>query len=269
MMRDSSVLEKSGSRAFWAVLFLCLITLGQALPARAEVFYESPETGYRVILEDDAELLDEEQEASLAEAMEEITAYGNAALKTVSENSYATDVFAENYYRQVFGTDSGTVFVIDMDNREIFIFSDGELYRVVTTNYAYTITDNAYRYASDSDYYNCALTVFGQELSLLKGQRIAQPMKYVCNAFFAVVLALMFNYFLMVGNSKPRKAGEKEMLSSLGVSQELLNAKAIHTTTTRTYSPVQSSSGGSSGGGGSRSSGGGGHSSGGGGGHRF
>lgn len=45
----------------------------------------------------------------------------------------------------------GTVFAIDMDNRNIWIHSDGAVYQVVTKGYADTVTDNVYRYASRGD----------------------------------------------------------------------------------------------------------------------
>ena len=43
------------------------------------VEYRNPDTGFRVLVEDDAELLTEEERRELAASMEKITAYGNAA----------------------------------------------------------------------------------------------------------------------------------------------------------------------------------------------
>ncbi len=98
----------------------------------AEAVYTNPDTGYQVYVEDEAELLTEAERRELSQAMEEITAYGNAAFVTTRENSRSTERFARNYYTDRFGTDSGTVFVIDMDNRMIWIHSDGAIYK---TNY--------------------------------------------------------------------------------------------------------------------------------------
>lgn len=126
------------------------------------VFYTNQDTGYRVLVEDGAELLTEEERLELAREMQGITAYGSAAFVTVENNDFSTESFARDYYMDRFGTDSGTVFVIDMDNRNIWIHSDGAVYRVVTTAYANTVTDNVYRYASRGDYYECAKEAFGE-----------------------------------------------------------------------------------------------------------
>ena len=165
----------------------------------------------------------------------------------------------------MFGTDSGTLFVIDMDQRNIWIHSDGAVYEVITTAYANTITDNVYRYASKGDYYGCASEAFRQIHELLRGRRIAQPMKYISNALLALILALLVNYGLVIGFTRLRKPKKEEILASIHRRFDYRNLHAVYTHQTKIYDPV---SGGSSGGG-SSSGGGGGSSSGGGGGHSF
>ena len=160
----------------------------------AKPAYVNPDTGYQTVIEDDAELLSEEEEAALQELLEEITAYGNVAFKTIDNNYMSTENYARSYYKDMFGTASGTLFLIDMDNRIIWIHSDGAVYKVITTAYANTITDNVYRYASDEEYFVCAQKAFEQMLSLLQGQKIAQPMKYISNGLLAIILALLLNY---------------------------------------------------------------------------
>lgn len=227
--------------------------------------HRNPETSYRVLIEDGAQLLDEEEVQALAVQMQEITTYGNAAFKTVDSDVWDTESYARQYYKEQFGTDSGTLFLIDMDNRNIWIHSDGNIYKVITTSYANTITDNVYRYASDGDYYECAAHTYDQILTLLKGQKIAQPMKYISNGLLAVILALLLNYGLVSFFARIRKPGRKELLESGRNHFHYTQPKAFFVRESRTYNPVSSdSSGGSSGGGGSSSG-----SSGGGGGHSF
>lgn len=226
---------------------------------------------YRVVLEDDAQLLDEEERQELAAAMEDITAYGNAAFKTIDSNDGSTESYARRYYMEQFGTDSGTLFLIDMDNRNIWIHSDGAVYKVITTSYANTITDNVYRYASYGDYYDCAAKAFEQIYALLEGHRIAQPMKYISNLLLAVILALLLNYGLVSFNARLRKPGRKELLGNAGNHFSYTKPEAFFTRESRTYNPVSSGGGssGSRGGGGGSGGGSRGGRSGGGGGHRF
>ena len=227
------------------------------------------ETGYQVVIEDDADLLSEQEETQLAAEMQQITSYGHVAFKSVSRNDYQTSAYARQYYHEHFSSNSGTLFLIDMDNREIYIFSNGAIYKTVTDAYADTITDNVYRYASDSNYYLCASNAFSQIHSLLAGRRIAQPMKYISNALLALILAAFINYFAVRLTSRSAKPGTQEILSAASTKFSFTNPRKTLDHQTKVYRPASSDSGGSghSGGGGGHSGGGGGHSSGGGGGH--
>ncbi len=226
---------------------------------------QNPNTGYQVVLEDDANLLTEAQESNLIAVMEDITAYGNVAFHSIDYNSGTTEGYAKSYYRSLFGTKSGTLFLIDMDNRNIWIFSDGAVYKVISKAYANTITDNVYRYASDGEYYECSAEAFKQIFTLLEGDRIAQPMKYISNALLAMILALLINFGVVCYFTKARKTGEDEILKKVEKRFSCTVPEATFLHQTKTYDPVSSDSGGSSGGGGSSSGG----SSGGGGGHSF
>lgn len=240
-----------------------------------EKVYINSKTNYMSLLSDDAQLLDEEEEQELAAQMQGITAYGNAIFKTTDSGVWDTASYAGEYYREKIGTDSGMLLLIDMDNRMIWIHCDGAIYQVITKSYANTITDNVYRYASNGDYYKCAAQAYGQALTLLEGNRIAQPMKYISNALLAVIAALLLNYALVCFFTGKRKLGRKELLGNAGNCFRYTEPRAFFVRETRTYHPTSSggsgSSGRSSGGGGSSRGGSssGGRSSGGGGGHRF
>ena len=69
------------------------------------------------------------------------------------------------------------MFVIDMRNRNLYIINRGSVKDTITSAYSESITDNVYTYASGGDYYTCAEMVFTQELTLLQGGRISQPMR--------------------------------------------------------------------------------------------
>lgn len=257
-------------------LILCLLMLGQPMCVKAAAesvedmeawwnVYNNEATGYDVVLLDIAALLSETEKDMLVEQVSEITAYGNVAFVSLSENSGSAGGFAESCYETLFSTESGILFLIDMDNREIYIYCDGEIYRTITKSYAETITDNVYTYASKGQYYQCASKAFEQAYTLLEGGWIARPMKYICNALLALIAALLFNYYLVEANSGLKKTEEKELFAnSLGYFSSV-NHMAHFQNSERIYSPQ--SSGGSSGGGGG-GGGGGGHS-GGGGGHSF
>ena len=228
--------------------------------------YEGLNGNFKIYIEDDADLLTSDEEADLAETMKGVTAYGGAAFVTTASNAGTTQYYAERVFREKFGRGSGVVFCVDMDNRYLYIFSDGAIYSTLTRAKANTITDNVYRYASRGDYYGCAQEAFREMNELLAGRKIAEPMKNICNAILAVLIAMLIFFIIIKAASSARSASVAEMVE--GLSSSKVNASPANVRflgETRRYSPVERSSGGGSSGGG----GGGGGSSGGGGGHGF
>ena len=242
---------------------LLLIPLSSLRAEAADTRYTNPDTGYRTVIEDDADLLTAEEERQLEEVLRPITEYGNAAFKSVKRNAASTRRFAENFYRELFGSQSGTLFLIDMDNRQIYLWSNGYNYSVITESYADSITDNCYRDATKGKYYDCAEKVFTQVNTLLSGNRIAQPMKWTGNVLLALTLAFLINYFVIhiTSTGSPKKIVSLEGATN---SFALHNIKADYIKTTKER--IESSGGGGGGSGGGGVGGGGG---GGGGGHSF
>lgn len=223
---------------------------------------------YQVVLEDNADLLTDSEEEDLKEIMQKIAEYGNVALVTIDYNpNHNTERFAESYNEKLFGRNGDAVlFVIDMDERYIYIDSMGSMRKTISSAYANTITDNVYSYASAKNYYQCAYKAFDQMRILLEGRHIAQPMKYVSNALLAMIAAMIINFFAVSIFSKKHKPSKMELLSGIYHKAEVANPRATFVNQTKTYSPQSSGGGGGGGGGHSGGGGGGGHS---GGGHRF
>jgi len=271
----------------YALFTILTFTAAPVLAADENIpVYTNTDTGYQVYIFDEAGLLTDDQLSELQTIMQDITIYGNAAFVTIEQNNYSsTKDYISLYYEELFGSSSGTIFLIDMDYRNIWIHSNGAIYKIITNSYADTITDNVYTYASKGDYFSCAAKVFEQELTLLKGQRISQPMKYISNALLAITFALIINYFIVKLYARTSKPSNKELLSGVFSNPAFQNYQLQFTHQTKRYSPqssdsssssgrrsggggVRRSSGGRSSGGGVRRSSGGG-SRGGGGGHSF
>lgn len=253
------------------------VTYGSQQEEEALV-YTNDVTGYSAYVIDDADLIDDASEQDLLDALIPITEYGHAMFLSVKENPDSAEDLAFAVYDEYFGGASGSIFLIDMVNRRIHIETDGYIFSVITRSYAETITDNVYTYASEGDYYGCALSVFEQELTLLQGGRISRPMKYISLALFSLVAAVLINFLILRGQRRkaqslaPATSGAVKNVS-LNTSGHIVAAtagmllikEAIH------YHSESSGSGGgfSGGGGGFSGGGGGGGHSGGGGGHSF
>lgn len=249
------------SKRFFSLIALVLITL--TLPceyvlAHDDSIMTNPDTGYVVDIYDEADLLTDAQEAELAASMLNLTKYENVAFLTIDSNPYGSAYsYAYSFYEKYYGSSNGTVLLIDMDNREILIHSGGRIKDIITADYANTITDNIYRYASNEEYDTCAQNAFAQILNVIEGRRIAQPMKYICNALLAMICALLINYFTAKMSSASTKATTGEIASNVKSNFAFRNSKVVHTHTSKTYTPrndSSSSSGSHHSGGGSFSS---------------
>ena len=221
------------------------------------------------IIQDDADLLTDEEEQALYNDMLPVCEYGTPMFWSTTESgSYYT--LAENFYHRQIGTDSGTLFVINMKARQLTVFSDGANYRVITNAEAETITDNVFRMAGRGDYYACAASVFDQVYRLLHGEQIARPMKLVSNVLLAAALALLIIYLYISRRyeqhgekGKIRTAVPASVLSAAGFSAVIAGTQQRMTKQVKT--DLSSHSGGHGGGGhGGGGFSGGGHSGGGG-----
>ena len=232
--------------------------------------YVEKVNNYKVLIEDDENLIDESKIKSLAKEMSKLTEYGNIAFKSTSVTTSSTEYYARNYYHDKFGTESGTLFLIDMNNRKIYIFSDGYNYKYITKDKSLIITDNTYKYASRGDYYTCSVEAYKQMGIVLSNGKIAEPMRYISNALISITIGSFIAFYIAIKMTQIKKVQDVELLKCINSHLILSNIDANVIGSHRVYSPVSdggSSGGGSSGGGGG--GGGGGGSSGGGGGHSF
>ena len=248
-----------------ALLLALFLIFPQTVVVDAITTDHNSDSGYDLILDDDADFLTDDEEDSLVEIMTEITDYCNVALVTTTSHSfYSTEDFAADYFDSTFGAHAnGTIFVIDRRLNKIFIYSDGDAHKTITNSYAYSITDDTYTYATEShgrDYYTCSYKTMEQILSLMEGRRIAQPMKYICSALLAIILAFLINYFIAMFYSRQKKTSVKTIISSIYANTNITNPRITFSHQAKTYSPPSSSSSGGGGGGGGHSGGGGGHS---------
>ena len=204
---------------------------------------------YKVLLEDDASLFSLGEKEQLKPLMEDLTQYGNIIVKTINKNPYSsTEKFAKNYYYEKFGNDSGSIFLIDMHKRVVYIYSAGNNYKVITSAKAETITDNIYRFATKKQYYKCANEALTEMKTLLDGGKIAEPMKNISNVVISLMIALFANFCIFKFVTKPKKASSGELLNTCEKFLEHTTPEVEQTGEHRVYSPVNS--GGSSGGGG-------------------
>lgn len=240
-------------RLLTAILILCTF-VASVLFFTEQADASGQQTGdYRIIYDDRAYLIDDDDESDLYEIMESISKNTNVIFYTTRTSEYgiSTADICQNYCAEYFGTSKTApvlMFTIDMYHREIYMYCTGDTRKVIRNAEANSITDNVYKSATAGDYGKCAIDAFTQAQNCLSGGRIKRPMQMINNVLLAMLLGVTINFIVLKvsrfnkkEDSYPLMRGNgAESFISVKVNKELLKE---HTSVSR------ESSGGDSGGG--------------------
>ena len=185
--------------AAMAMFIALVIVFASAVVTRADgLQYTETDNGNALVIADGAGLFSESDKDALVSSMKPVTEYCNVMLLTTNSNSTSQETYAWQQGSAVFGQSASfTVFLIDMDNRQIYIGSTKDIRQTLSTARANTITDNVYKYASNGDYVSCASTAFDQMTTILAGGRIPAPMKIIGCVLIALIAGLTICYMIM------------------------------------------------------------------------
>ena len=156
--------------------------------------WRNSKTGFRVVIEDDIDLLSSAEERQLLDDMIPLTEYGNAAFWSTRENASGGLAQAEAKRRELFDLESAAILVINMNLREVSIQSCGRLNDVITASRAGSITDSIREPFTRGQYYTASAMAFSQMDRLLRGERIAQPLKLLSSLCISLMIGLMLTF---------------------------------------------------------------------------
>ena len=233
------------------------------ITARAEGTTGTTEASGTLLIADDAHLLSEEEKARLIEDYSAITEYMGAAFVSTDYSPGSTSSFAEECAIRYYRNDPAVLFLIDMDDREIYVYANGTAQKTISKADARAITDNVYKSASRGDYYECADGAFRQIYAKCTGQKLARPVKHITNALIAVLVGILINYLITAYSRIPKAERRTKGEIKASVSSKMAHmpgialGAAIVLSSAKHYKSSSSGSGG--GGGGGHSGGGGGH----------
>lgn len=257
------------------LLFPFVLDLVHRSGAEAPASVSEP---YSVTVRDNAKLLTEYEKKDLAETMKSVAAYHPVAfVSTRNTEGNTTLRYAELLFDELFPEKDGILFLIDMQNRNIWL-QKANNNRVLTTALCNTVTDNVYREASAGNYFQCANRAYKQVYKILKGDKVPETMKHLSNLFLSVAAALFLVFLFAAkgtGVLRPKQVFDVDdnMQRKLSIRNVKKRFKRLIVHRSADSSSDSFSSGGSFGGGGgggfSSGGGGGGGSSSSGGGHSF
>ena len=128
---------------------------------------------------DMADLFTEKEETKLAEMIDALQdkMSMDAAVVTTEENSGSSRDFADNFYEEmglgVGSNHDGVLFLIDMENGELWISTEGKMVRYLTDARIETILDDSISFAMDGDFYGAAVC-FLEDLEICYDNGIAR-----------------------------------------------------------------------------------------------
>ena len=182
---------------------------------------------------DNAGLFTDEQLVEIEAAMGAVARSISVAVVTTNDNlNYSTENYAYRMLMDIFQGENGVVFLIDMQNRELYLYTS-DSNRTLTSAKCKTITDNVYRYARKGDYAACTVKALQQVDSVMTGIGIPQPMKHISNLLLSIVGALILvflwaNYVTKI--KSPQKVYQidkdaKKTVNVTNIQARLLSSK--------------------------------------------
>lgn len=125
-----------------------------------------PVNGEEKNVYDQADLLSAEEEEQLqlmAESYEEEWNMNFLAVTTEDAQGKSSMEYADDFYDACFPEqeeEDGVLFLIDMDHREIYLFTSGDAIRYLTDSRIDRILDDAFEKVADEEYYGTFLAFF-------------------------------------------------------------------------------------------------------------
>ena len=221
-----------------------------------------------IYITDDAYLMTDEEVQEIEAYLETLNPETNYVVATSDNDEYGNDPDSklEHYYTTLYSNyDDGVAFIIDMENREIYISGYGKYQKSISNADALDITDNIYTYASKGDYCTCIIKAFQQADALTNKGFILRPMRVIVALLLSIVIGFLLTFFIAMEERASAKAAFKDSSAMVIMAGASIVGSAAVYDTKRVRRVSESSGGGHSGGG--FSGGGGGFSGGGGGGH--
>lgn len=206
-----------------AGLFIAAIVLGLPFSSEAAKVteYDNGINEYKVFYSDDNSLISAKDKKEIIEYAKGMTENCNIGIFVFEGETTGfakeddTVRLTEKLYRQVANDDNGSVLVIDMDSRYIEVVNFGDNAYTVNSYDCATITDNIYTYARNEQYAQCAMNGLEQLDTILKGHRIPNSMKVISNIAFALFIALMINFIVLIISSKERRVSNKALMEKV------------------------------------------------------
>lgn len=175
------------------------------------------------------------------------------AIVTISENNKSSEVaYADDFYDYNDFDNNGLLFLIDMDNRQIYMSTSGTAIKMYNDNRIDYLMDQVFQYMTDKDYYEGTSKYISLLSSLAdkgypkSGESFVSDKTVILYSLIAsFVITLIVMIVLISKNKLVRKANEaKAYLVDDSVKVDVVEERLVSTHTTKTK--IEHDSGGGS-----------------------
>ena len=226
----------------------------------------------RALVEDAADLLTPEEEAAVLQELQQLadqSGWTCFALTTADAGGKTAREYADDYVDANAAQEDGVCFLIDMDNREIYLCTTGEAIRYLTDYRVERVLDEGYPKVSEGAYRECFLAMIQQterffEQGIPAGQYNQDELTgavdpynrekrepeltsgEIAAAFFAAIAAALIAVFVVVRRYRIKVSDfqydfHENSVMNLSAREDRL----VNQFVTRRHIPRQTSSGGS------------------------
>lgn len=188
------------------------------LSSAQAVYRIAGEAEYKAFLDDGADIFTDEEEAQIRDDLKQFFNQCNIAVVTGKGTGMTS---AKSYYSEYFADEDGGVLIyIDTNTKQGIVYSESKTHHTLSDSREIEITDNITHYIAKGDYVGCVKEGLREIYSILAGETLFAPMRYINNAFVALALASVIMFLFVhrsrdaVSNIDNRREVKKYMLQT-------------------------------------------------------
>ncbi len=169
--------------------------------------WKNSKTGFRVVIEDELDLLTAAEERKILDNMIPLTEFGSVAFWSTREESADVQTQAEEKRRAFFGEESSCIVVINKAYQQLSIQSRGQLAKVITSTRAGRIASSCSADLTRGQTYNAVSETFSQIGTLTGSSKTAAHLRVFCNLFLSLMIGLtLTSAFVLVRTNRADRA---------------------------------------------------------------
>ena len=152
--------------------------------------WKNSKTGFRVVIDDDIDLLTSAEERKLLEEMIPLTEYGSVALWSTRGEDADVQTQAEEKRRSLFGEESSCMLVINKASQRLSIHPGGSLAVLISAAQADRIVSRADKELARGHFFSAASDAFSRLAGLAGSTKSAASLRVFSTLFLALMIGL-------------------------------------------------------------------------------